>query len=139
MPERIQRKRTKGWRMPAGAIYVGRPSRWGNPFAVGEYFVSRGPWADAPYPDVGPSRERDAVTGWGKPYREIVAPVANRAHAVDLFRAHIAYENIYWAPDVIRAGLFGADLACWCPLDDEHGNRVPCHADVLLELANREA
>lgn len=35
MPERIQRKRTKGWQMPAGAVYVGRPSRWGNPFRVG--------------------------------------------------------------------------------------------------------
>lgn len=32
MPERIQRKRTKGWRMPAGAVYVGRPSIWGNPY-----------------------------------------------------------------------------------------------------------
>lgn len=27
MPQRIQRKRTKGWQMPEGAIYVGRPSR----------------------------------------------------------------------------------------------------------------
>ncbi|SII07108.1 Uncharacterised protein [Mycobacteroides abscessus subsp. abscessus] len=26
--------------------------------------------------------------------------------------------------------LAGHDLACWCPLDQ------PCHADVLLELAN---
>ena len=32
MPKRIQRKRTKGWRMPEGAVYVGRPSRWGNPY-----------------------------------------------------------------------------------------------------------
>lgn len=31
-PNRVQRRRTAGWRMPAGAIYVGRPSRWGNPF-----------------------------------------------------------------------------------------------------------
>ncbi len=30
-PQRIQRKRTKGWRMPEGAVYVGRPSKWGNP------------------------------------------------------------------------------------------------------------
>lgn len=29
---RIQRQRTKGWRMPPDAVYVGRPSRWGNPF-----------------------------------------------------------------------------------------------------------
>jgi hypothetical protein len=34
MAERIQRKRAKGWRMPAGAVYVGRPTVWGNPFAV---------------------------------------------------------------------------------------------------------
>jgi hypothetical protein len=33
-PMRIQRKRTRGWKMPANAVYVGRPTRWGNPFAV---------------------------------------------------------------------------------------------------------
>ena len=32
MPSRIQRKRTKGWRMFPGTVYVGRPSIWGNPF-----------------------------------------------------------------------------------------------------------
>lgn len=34
MPQRIQRKRTKGWKMPPDAIYVGRPTRWGNPYRV---------------------------------------------------------------------------------------------------------
>lgn len=38
-PRRIQRQRTKGWRMPEGAVYVGRPSRWGSPFGVTEHFV----------------------------------------------------------------------------------------------------
>lgn len=33
--------------------------------------------------------------------------------------------------------LAGHDLVCWCPLFDKDGNRVPCHADVLLELANQ--
>ncbi len=33
-PSRIQRKRTKGWRMPEGAVYVGRPTIWGNPFTI---------------------------------------------------------------------------------------------------------
>ena len=33
MPDRIQRKRTKAWKMPTNAIYVGRPTRWGNPYA----------------------------------------------------------------------------------------------------------
>lgn len=32
MPKRIQRRRTKGWRMPEDAVYVGRGSKWGNPF-----------------------------------------------------------------------------------------------------------
>ena len=31
----------------------------------------------------------------------------------------------------LRACLRGKNLACWCPLDQ------PCHADVLLEMANR--
>lgn len=34
-PQRIQRKRTKGWTMPADTVYVGRPTKFGNPFIVG--------------------------------------------------------------------------------------------------------
>jgi hypothetical protein len=34
-PVRIQRKRARGWRMPRGVIYVGRPSIYGNPYVVG--------------------------------------------------------------------------------------------------------
>jgi len=32
--KRIQRKRVKGWRMPPNTVYVGRPSKWGNPFCT---------------------------------------------------------------------------------------------------------
>lgn len=39
-PERIQRKRTRGWRMPENTIYVGRPSKWGNRFGVGHSRLS---------------------------------------------------------------------------------------------------
>ena len=35
MPQRIQRKRTIGASIPLAAIYVGRPTKWGNPFRVG--------------------------------------------------------------------------------------------------------
>lgn len=35
MPTRVQLRRTKGWRKPAGTVVVARPSRWGNPFRVG--------------------------------------------------------------------------------------------------------
>ncbi len=35
-PIRIQRKRTKGWKMPPNTVYVGRPTKWGNPYKVGQ-------------------------------------------------------------------------------------------------------
>lgn len=52
--------------------------------------------------------------------------------AVGLFRDMMAdfslrYEVGYPAE---LAALRGKNLACWCPLDQ------PCHADVLLEIAN---
>ena len=34
-PARIQRKRTKGWRMPPNTVYVGRPSKFRNMCRVG--------------------------------------------------------------------------------------------------------
>jgi hypothetical protein len=89
MPERVQRKRRKGWRMPEGAIYVGRGSKWGNPYRVGTCLI----------PDA-----RAAVEAFA----------ANFPISLDL------------------SELRGHDLACWCPLDQ------PCHADVLLALANRD-
>jgi hypothetical protein len=33
--KRIQRKRSKGWKMPPNAVYVGRPTKWGNPYKIG--------------------------------------------------------------------------------------------------------
>ena len=105
MPERIQRKRTKGWRMPEGAVYVGRGTKWGNPFAIRE----KGPF-------VNPRRT-----------------VQNAAEAVALFRQWYKFP-VAVGPAI--AELRGKDLACWCPLIDAEGNRVPCHADLLLEWAN---
>lgn len=37
-PKRIQRKRTKGWRLPKGAKCVTRPGKWGNPFDSAKHF-----------------------------------------------------------------------------------------------------
>ena len=39
MPARIQRKRTKGWRLPPNTICVTRPSRWSNPYRVGACLI----------------------------------------------------------------------------------------------------
>ena len=99
-PARIQRKRSKGWRMPANTVYVGRPSKWGNPW---------------PSPGVT----------WFT-WEQIVA----------VYRKWIveqpADSMMGLPPTVedIRRELCGKNLACWCPIGQ------PCHADVLLELAN---
>lgn len=110
-PKRIQRKRIKGWRMPEGAVYVGRPSRWGNPYLVhAEEIVVHGDGRD-----------------WYCPLSIGGAP----ASAVDLYREDLEHGRLSYGIGVVRAYLRGRDLACWCPLDQ------PCHADVLLKVANR--
>lgn len=125
-PIRIQRKRTKGWRMPPNTVYVGRPTKWGNPHSGAR-------WDDAEW-DLGP------YPTWA-------------ACVVDLYRRHLADEPVFmrWyrgtvngalsqmTGDAARARVLeclptlrSKNLACWCAIDQ------PCHADVLLELANPE-
>ncbi len=55
--------------------------------------------------------------------------------AVELFRMslELLFHQHPQALKDLRADLAGRDLACWCPLDQ------PCHADVLLDLANSGA
>ena len=90
--------------MPANTVYVGRPSKWGNDWAID-----------------------DAA------YRGIKKPREQRAWAVRQFLNDLkCWRKLPWSafhPSNIVA-LRGKNLACWCPLDQ------PCHADVLLELAN---
>lgn len=66
-------------------------------------------------------------TKWGNPFR--AENSADRARVVQMFRAH-ALGVTPWTTAAIRQELAGKNLACWCPLDQ------PCHADVLLEIAN---
>jgi len=46
-PKRVQRTRTKGGGMPPGAVYVGRPGRWGNGFPVGKPLLGEPPLSAA--------------------------------------------------------------------------------------------
>ena len=68
-PKRIQRKRTKGWRMPANTIYVGRPSKWGNPFKThlhgAQMAVSLYAECIAPTLDFSPLRGKDVCCWCG--------------------------------------------------------------------------
>lgn len=114
-PQRIQRQRTKGYRMPEGAVYVGRPTVWGNPFVIGQ---SIGCDDAATAVDLHRSWLEQGFTA---PY-----PLPGETPHLEQLREQV----------LTRAHeLAGKDLACWCPLVDAGGRPVPCHADALLELA----
>ncbi len=113
-PKRIQLRRTKGWRKPEGAIVVARPSRWGNPFTVAGAIEAGFAMNDTDGRRVAVEAFRSWLTG--DPW----AAGSGKAWD-DRLAAYLASIS----------ELRGRDLACWCPLDQ------PCHADVLLELANR--
>lgn len=56
-----------------------------------------------------------------------------RADAADRYRRWIQEAEQGDLAEAARAELSGRDLMCWCPPGE------PCHADVLLEVANRAA
>jgi len=124
-PYRVQLRRTKGWRKPDNTVVVARPSQWGNPFRVAIQPDSCGMWSVT-------FQTKHSGPYWCDEYETHAEAVAG---AVDFYRDwatkgpdHYLRVMIY----VDQLGLRGKNLACWCPLDS------PCHADVLLELANRE-
>jgi hypothetical protein len=136
MPNRIQRQRTKGWRMPENAVYVGRPTRWGNPFAVGETLVRYPSIDGADWEHEGRSgktpgeqhayKHPDGSVTWHR------VEVATREQVIELYTLHTGPMGSYELDSEDLKQLRGKDLACWCPIGQ------PCHADVLLELANSE-
>lgn len=107
MVERIQLSRRKGFRLPDGAKSVARPGPFGNVFTEAGH------------------REAGYKGDW-------------RGPCVEAFREWLTGPGVFGAVEPERRAeilrripeLRGRDLACWCPLDQ------PCHADVLLELAN---
>jgi hypothetical protein len=88
MPK-VWNKRDKN--TPVDVVYVGRPSKWGNPFKIGKD--------------------------------------GNRTEVINKYRMRVInilqFTDSHWLDE-----LKNKDLVCWCV-------PAPCHADVLLELANR--
>ena len=82
----------------------------------------------------------DRTTKWGNPF--VVGEHGTRAECVRLFEFMLggylciseinADKQIEYMTMARRAReqLRGKNLACWCPTD------APCHADVLLVMAN---
>jgi hypothetical protein len=90
--------------MPPNTVYVGRPTKYGNPF-----------------------------------YRHSDGYSMDNMLAKKMFEKQLRENGAFFAPghiipttiEDIKNELVGKNLCCWCPLDQ------PCHADVLLEIANR--
>jgi hypothetical protein len=116
IPTRGQRKRTKGWTAPEGALYVGRPSQWGNPWRIKG--VARG-HVVIHEPVTGRAR---SVVGTYDTVEEAAA------RAVQEYREYLAGQSELWLYGRLQP-LYGKILLCWCPLGQE------CHVDVLIEYA----
>lgn len=117
MAKRIQRQRVKGFRMPKGAVYVGRPSKWGNPFVA----------------DVDGQNSHDYfhVLSAGLAVQMFRKTIETGWSSIPAFKWPKGKIPAHWTTiEDVKRELRGKDLACWCPLDQ------PCHADVLLEIAN---
>jgi|SRR3989304_1812230 len=122
--KRIQRKRTKGFKTPENTIYVGRPTKWGNPFID---------ISDIVYVDA--SHRRTILSKW-----VYYGTVSETGGAAKLYRdmimdlnSHEVETEIYNKFKLIRdthRDLEGKNLSCFC------STSIPCHADTLLELLN---
>jgi hypothetical protein len=116
-PQRIQRRRTKGWRTPDDTVIVSRRSRYGNPFTLAMAYEL----GYAPYGDTEQARKAavGAFADWLRGNRGMWQSAEG-----DRARQRI----LDGLPE-----LRGKNLACYCP------DGAPCHADVLLQLANKPA
>jgi len=97
-PQRIQLRRSKGWKMPANTVKVDRTTKWGNPFLV--------------TPEV--TREQSIAFYEkmiaGKPAKDSALSVAQQREMRDVILANVGE-------------LTGKNLACWCSLDGPcHGD-----------------
>lgn len=120
MPERIQLSRAPGFNLQAfsqalnglPAMVVARPSPWGNPHRV---------WHDG---------GRWLVTSHGCEHHAVVDRAEGIAVAVARHKADCLRSIRFYGSATALLQLRGKNLACWCRLG------APCHADVLLQLAN---
>lgn len=87
---RVRNVREVGKRTNGDQVYVGRRTRFGNPYPIGEF--------------------------------------GTREEVIELHRKYLM-DLLEKEPDFLMP-LRGKDLVCWCA-------PKACHADLLLELANR--
>ncbi len=115
-PFRVQLSRSAGWKMPPNTVKVDRTTMWGNPCQV------------VPFTPEGEKELRsinaefrcftalEAVFRFSYFLGRVKQDDGGRIFAVEIM------DNLH--------KLKGKNLACWCKIG------TPCHADVLLKLAN---
>jgi hypothetical protein len=108
-PVRIQRSRREKQVSPNGLdiVYVGRPGKWGNPFR--------------------PEEKCNMCDGDG--CRFCYGRGDGVSQAVRLYEHYVVQLMKHGILDL--GELRGKNLSCWCKIGEV------CHADVLLELANK--
>lgn len=117
MPERIQLKRTKGWRKPDNTVVVTRITKWGNPYKEGTRLGNL---------SIGVI----VAAGWIEKAKADPDYLLNRKDVVTLYRIYIK-GCIEDNPDYFDIEkLRGKNLACFCKPNEL------CHADILLDLVN---
>lgn len=138
-PKRITLSREKGFKLQEAsielnglpAVKVDRLTRFGNPWPVGHLIQGFTDVAGACFPAGSP-----LVGFMGHASKNLSATIS-----VMLFREALALslastDTVQGARDpanivAMIGSLRGKNLACWCKQGE------PCHADVLIEFANR--
>lgn len=117
MPSRIQRRRSRGWRAPEDAVYVGRGSVWGNPWRVDPHRAGSSPLA-----------VRDRAEATARYCEWLTFTAEGRALAA-----------------LARQRLRGRTLMCWCPegthchgdfLADIAATPGPCEPGAALKVGS---
>jgi len=107
--KRIQRKRTKGFKLPENTVCVNRGTKWGNPFKI-EGKTTR---------HVACEMFENCILNNAMVYR----------YFIDHEEAKTQFVRFKWMAKNIHT-LKDKNLACFCKEQDE------CHADILLKLEN---
>lgn len=116
---RVQRKRVKGYKTPENTKYVGRPTKFGNPFRLTkDLFIE--------------CRSLNTIKEW-------IVFKEDKKYSIDdvlvFYKKWLNWEYVNSVqpflppppkPHEVKE-LNGKNLSCFCSLN------VPCHVDVLLE------
>lgn len=117
-PQRLVLSRRAGFDLQGSSLAlnglpaqsVARPGKWGNPFTIAETMAELGLDHDA--------AQAEAVARYGRWVRGKLEPALSPGTPPDVA--------------LIKAELGGRNLACWCKAG------TPCHAEMLIELANAD-